>query len=76
MSALVQPISEADALAALRRRMIREVEFFLEWSIARGACDVGRIPTRTASPAGPARCGASWYHDRSRRTSVGENGPC
>jgi len=76
VSALVQPISEVDALAALRQRMIREVEIFLEWSIARGGSDAGRIPTRTASPAGPARGGSSWYHDRSRSSSVGENGPC
>ena len=80
MSALVQPISEADALAILRRRMIREVEIFLEWSIARGGSDGRRvIPTQTASPlTGPASGQVSWYHGRSSRSSAapGEAGSC
>jgi hypothetical protein len=85
MSALVQPITEADSLAVLRQRMIREVEIFLEWSIARGGNgDASRIPTRMASPAaspaaGPASSQVSWYHGGSRRSSAagaGETGPC
>ena len=80
MSVVMQTISDADSLAVLRRRMIHEVEAFLEWSIARGGMDAGRIPTRSASPsrsADPAGSRTSWYHDRSRRSSsVGEAGPC
>jgi hypothetical protein len=81
MSALVQPISDAESLALLRRRMIREVEVFLEGSIARAGNAVGwrMIPTQTAPPRRPVAGWASWYHsrlDRSSAASVGEAGSC
>jgi hypothetical protein len=84
MSAGVQPISEVDSLALLRQRMIREVEIFLEWSIARGGTEAGRRiptgPTRStapgpASPARPVGGWASWYHGP-RSCTAGEAGPC
>ena len=83
MSALVQPISETDALALLRQRMIRQLEIFLEGRIARDGRDAERrvIPTRTASPSRPVDAWASWYHNRLGRSSAaaasaGEAGSC
>ena len=81
MSALVQPISDADSLALLRQRMIREVEIFLETTIARGGNDAGwrMIPTQTASARLPVAGWASWYHTRLGRSSAasaGEAGSC
>jgi hypothetical protein len=86
MSARVQTTVPIDSLARLRQRMIREVEIFLESSIARsgGSGDnARRIPTRTASPTRPAGGWTSWYHGRIQRSSVadaaaaaGETGPC
>jgi hypothetical protein len=76
MSALVQPITDADSLALLRRRMIREVEIFLEGSIARGGNAAGwrMIPTQTASPRRPVAGWASWYHGRLNRSSAASSG--
>ena len=81
MSAHVQPISEADSLALLRQRMIREVEIFLESSIARGGSVRRIIPTRTSAPPPPARSASgwpSWYHARIHRAAAaaGENESC
>ena len=80
MSALTQPISDVDSLALLRQRMIREVEIFLEGSIARGGSDRSRmIPTQMASPNRPVAGWASWYHSRLNRSSAasaGEAGSC
>ena len=67
-----QSIKQADSLAGLRRRMIREVEMFLEWSIALSENSARRIiPTKASPPPPPpptttptARTAggpASWY---------------
>ena len=85
MSAPVQPINQADSIARLRQRMIREVEIFLEGSIGR-AGEQGRrmIPTRTRHASGSPSGWASWYHLRVHRgaaaaaaaTTAGETGSC
>lgn len=69
----------ADPLRALRRRMIREVEWFLEGRIGRSDPREAELsPTNLDWPVRSAVRGASWYDGRGGKPWLlrGENVPC